>query len=137
MIVSQFRTFSDIFGKEPILVSPTAHSVSTENPKTGKTVTIIPIPNTTQAVVSAMQSGVQVQKPEVVSTANQSLFSQLVQKLITTNETIPEGGSVTTGPYLGKTEAQSKSENVFSVLKKNWILVVVAFLVIIGVILII
>ena len=125
MIVSQFRTFQDIFGKEPILVSPTAHSISTENPKTGKTVTIIPIPNTTEAVVSAMQSGVQVQKPEVVSTANQSLFSQLIQKLVTTNETIPEA------------EVQPKKESIFSVLKKNWILVVVAFLVIIGVILII
>jgi len=125
MIVSQFRTFQDIFGKEPILVSPTAHSVSTENPKTGKTVTTIPIPNTTQAVVSAMQSGVQVQKPEVVSTANQSLFSQFVQKLVTTNETIPEA------------EVQSKESNVFDVIKKNWILVVVAFFVIIGVILII
>ena len=124
MIVSQFRTFQDIFGKEPILVSPTAHSVSTENPKTGKTVTIIPIPNTTQAVVSAMQSGVQVQKPEVVSTANQSLFSQLVQKLLTTNETIPEA----------KAEVQPKESNVFGVIKKNWILVIVAFLVIIGVI---
>jgi len=125
MIVSQFRTFQDIFGKEPILVSPTAHSISTENPKTGKTVTIIPIPNTTEAVVSAMQSGVQVQKPEVVSTANQSLFSQFVQKLVTTNETIPEA------------EVQSKESNVFDVIKKNWILVVVAFFVIIGVILII
>jgi len=125
MIVSQFRTFQDIFGKEPILVSPAAHSISTENPKTGKTVTIIPIPNSTQAVVSAMQSGVQVQKPEVVSTANQSLFSQLIQKLVTTNETIPEA------------EVQPKKESIFSVLKKNWILIVVAFLVIIGVILII
>ena len=125
MIVSQFRTFSDIFGKEPILVSEPTRSVSTENPKTGKTVTIIPIPNTTQAVVSAMQSGVQVQKPEVVSTANQSLFSQLIQKLVTTNETIPEA------------EVQPKESNVFGVIKKNWILVVVAFFVIIGVILII
>jgi len=134
MIVSQFRTFSDIFGKEPILVSPTAHSVSTENPKTGKTVTIIPIPNTTQAIVSAMQSGIQVQKPEVVSTANQSLFSQLVQKLTLTNETIPEGGPVATG--LPEAEVQPK-ESIFSTLKKNWLLVVIAFLVIIGVILII
>jgi len=125
MIVSQFRTFQDIFGKEPILVSPTAHSVSTENPQTGKTVTIIPIPNFTEAIVSAMESGQVVQKPEVVSTANQSLFSQLIQKLVTTNETIPEA------------KTQSKSENIFSILKKNWILIVVAFLVIIGVILII
>jgi len=125
MIVSQFRTFSDIFGKEPILVSFTAHSISTENPQTGKTVTIIPIPNSTQAVVSAMQSGVQVQKPEVVSTANQSLFSQLIQKLVTTNETIPEA------------KTQSKSENVFSTLKKNWILIIVAFVVVIGVIMLV
>ena len=125
MIVTQFRTFQDIFGKEPINVSIPTHSVSTENPKTGKTVTIIPIPNKPEAVVSAMQSGVQVQKPEVVSTANQSLFSQLVQKLVTKNETIPE------------TKTQPKSENVFSVIKKKWILIIVAFLVIIGVILII
>ena len=135
MIVSQFRTFQDIFGKEPILVSEPTRSVSTENPQTGKTVTIIPIPNTTKAVVSAMQSGVQVQKPEVVSTANQSLFSQLIQKLVTTNETIPEGGPVATG--LPEAEVQLKESNVFGVIKKNWILVVVAFLVIIGVILII
>jgi len=135
MIVSQFRTFQDIFGKEPILVSPTAHSVSTENPKTGKTVTIIPIPNTTQAVVSAMQSGVQVQKPEVVSTANQSLFSQLVQKLVTTNETIPEGGSAPAG--LPEAEVQPKKESIFSTLKKNWLLIIVALVAIIGVILII
>ena len=125
MIVSQFRTFQDIFGKEPILVSEPTRSISTENPKTGKTVTIIPISNSTQAIVSAMQSGQVVQKPEIVSTANQSLFSQLIQKLVTTNETIPEA------------KTQSKSENIFSILKKNWILIVVAFLVIIGVILII
>ena len=134
MIVSQFRTFQDIFGKEPILVSPTAHSISTENPKTGKTVTIIPIPNTTKAIVSAMQSGVQVQKPEVVSTANQSLFSQLIQKLVTTNETI-EGGSAPAG--LPEAEVQPKKESVFSTLKKNWLLIIVALVAIIGVILII
>jgi len=127
MIVSQFRTFQDIFGKEPILVSEPTRSVSTENPKTGKTVTIIPIPNTTRAVVSAMQSGQIVQKPEVVSTANQSLFSQLIQKLTLTNETIPEA----------EAKVQSKNENFLNILKKNWILVVVAFLIIIGVILII
>jgi len=125
MIVSQFRTFQDIFGKEPILVSEPTRSISTENPKTGKTVTIIPISNSTQAIVSAMQSGQVVQKPEIVSTANQSLFSQLVQKLVITNETIPE------------TETQPKSGNIFSTLKKNWILIIVAFVVVIGVILII
>ena len=74
-----------------------------------------------------MQSGVQVQKPEVVSTANQSLFSQLVQKLTLTNETVPEA----------EAETQPKSENVFSVIKKNWILVVVALVVIIGVIMLV
>jgi len=126
MIVSQFRTFQDIFGKEPILVSE-PRSVSTENPQTGKTVTIIPIPNSTKAIVSAMQSGVQVQKPEVVSTANQSLFSQLVQKLVTTNETITEA----------ETEVQPKKENFLNILKKNWILVVVAFVVVIGVIMLV
>ncbi len=101
MIVSQFRTFQDIFGKEPILVSEPTRSISTENPKTGKTVTIIPIPNKPEAIVSAMQSDQVVQQPQIVSTANQSLFSQLVQKLTTTNETIPE--------------VQPKSENVFSI----------------------
>ena len=126
MIVSQFRTFQDIFGKEPILVSE-PRSVSTENPQTGKTVTIIPIPNSTKAIVSAMQSGVQVQKPEVVSTANQSLFSQVVQKLVTTNETITEA----------ETEVQPKKENFLNILKKNWILVVVAFVVVIGVIMLV
>ena len=125
MIVSQFRTFQDIFRKEPILVNPTAHSISTENTKTGKTVTIIPIPNSTEAIVSAMESGQVVQKPEVVSTANQSLFSQLIQKLVTTNETIPEA------------KTQSKSENVFSTLKKNWILIIVAFVIVIGVIMLV
>ena len=126
MIVSQFRTFQDIFGKEPINVSIPARSVSTENPKTGKTVTIIPIPNSAETIVSAMQSGQVVQQPQIVSTTNQSLFSQLIQKLVTTNETIPKA----------EAEVQPK-ESIFSVLKKNWILVVVAFLVIIGVILII
>jgi len=126
MIVSQFRTFQDIFGKEPINVSIPARSVSTENPKTGKTVTIIPIPNSAETIVSAMQSGQVVQQPQIVSTTNQSLFSQLIQKLVTTNETIPKA----------EAEVQPK-ESIFSVLKKNWILVVVALLVIIGVILII
>jgi hypothetical protein len=127
MIVSQFRTFQDIFGKEPILVSIPTHSVSTENPKTGKTVTIIPIPNKPEAIISAMQSGQVVQQPQIVSMANQSLFSQLIQKLTLTNETIPEA----------KAEVQPKNGNFLNIIKKNWILVVVAFLVIIGVIILI
>jgi len=138
MIVTQFRTFSDIFGKEPINVSIPTRSVSTENPKTGKTVTIIPIPNTKEAVVSAMESGQVVQKPTVVSTANQSLFSQLVQKLTLTNETIPEGRPVATGLYLGKTEAEIQpKEDIFSIIKKNWLLIFVTLVVIIGVIMLV
>jgi len=138
MIVTQFRTFSDIFGKEPINVSIPTRSVSTENPKTGKTVTIIPIPNSTEAVVSAMQSGQVVQKPTIVSTANQSLFSQLIQKLTLTNETIPEGGPVATGLYLGKTEAEIQpKEDIFSIIKKNWLLIFVTLVVIIGVIMLV
>ena len=131
MMVTQFRTFADLYGRTPLMVGCTPpiewkqigesnSFISVANTKTGRTVTVNPIQNSTQAIVSAMQGGQTVQKATAVSTANQSLFAQTLQKLLgagTSIETTP------TAPWYS---------SIMGMLKKYWLWIVLAVVAIIA-----
>ncbi|MFP3209296.1 MAG: hypothetical protein RXR82_06325 [Nitrososphaeria archaeon] len=160
MIVSQFRTFADLFGETPLMVGETQPTtwvtesgesigtsrgfVSVANRQTGKTVTIYPVQNTMQAVVTAVQSGQTVQKATAVNTANQSLFSQTIQKLLDsstkvhgtparpkfeppgigyfppkTTQTTPSGVSV-------ERKTSSPLSDIIGIVRKYWLWIVLA-----------
>jgi len=151
MIVSQFRTFADLYGKTPLMVGATPPTewttesgepvgtsrgfISMANTQTGKTVTTYPIQNTTQAVVSAVQGGQTVQKATAVSTANQSLFSQTLQKLLDSTAKIsgtPVVPSTQTTQTTTSTPTAPWYSNIMATVKKYWLWIVLAIVAVIA-----
>ena len=102
----------------------------------GKTVTTYPIQNTTQAVVSAVQGGQTVQKATAVSTANQSLFSQTLQKLLDSAAKISGTPVVpttqTTQTATSTPTATSWTSGIMTAIKKYWLWIVLAIVAVIA-----